>query len=92
MPIEKPPFVRQTLGDKPKIDSFAVRLNEDERKWLEEDKRILEQEKDSTALKQLALLGHFVLHDPKIGAILGVVFKNKRNNKRLGIVTYELGS
>lgn len=90
MVLEKPPFVRQTLGDDPKVDSFTVRLNEEERKRLEEDKHILEQEKDSTAIKQLALIGSIVIREPKTAAILGILFKNKRNNKRSGIVSYEL--
>ena len=90
MSIENTPFVRQTLGDDPKVDSFTVRLNEEERKQLDHFKKVLEQEKDSTALKQLANIGAVVIQDPKIVAILGVVFKNKRNNKRLGIVNFEL--
>lgn len=89
MSIENQPFVRMTLGDQPKVDSFTVRLNEEERARLEEDKKILEQEKDSTAIKQLALIGSIVLREQKTASILGVIFANKRRNKRLGIVEFE---
>ena len=90
MSIENTPFVRQTLGDDPKKDSFTVNFNEQERKDFEELKKILEQEKDATAIKQLASIGAKTLLDPKTSHILEVVFKNKRKNKRLGIVTFEV--
>lgn len=89
MAIEKPPFVRQTLGDLPKKDSFTINLNEEERKDFEELKKILEQEKDATAMKQLASIGAKTLLDPKVGLVLEVVFKNKRKNKRLGIISFD---
>jgi len=88
MSIEKEAFRSYTVGE-PKIDSFTVRLNEEERKQLEEDKKLLEQPKDSTALKQLAQIGHNVIHSTSTGLVLAVVFKNKANNKRLGIVEFE---
>jgi hypothetical protein len=90
MSLEKKPFVRYTEGDEPKKDSFTVNLNEQERKDFEELKKILEQEKDATALKQLASIGAKTLLDPKTALILETIFKNKRKNKRLGIVTFEL--
>lgn len=90
MTVEHPPFVRYQLGDRPKEDTFTVKLNEDERAWLEGMKKVLEQPKDSTALKQLALIGSKVLLDPQTAEILGVVFKNKRNNKKTGIIQYEV--
>lgn len=87
MGIEQEPFRR--YHEKKQADSFTVRLNEQERAILESSKKIIEQEKDSTALKQLALIGANVIHEKKIMGLLGVVFKNKRNNKRLGIITYD---
>lgn len=89
MGLENPPFTRMTLGDQPKVDSFTVRLNEDERAMLERAKKVLEQPKDSTAMKQLAVLGAIVLHDGLTGKILETVFINKRRNKRTGIIDYE---
>ena len=57
-------------------DKVTVRLNKDERAILEITKRTLAVDRDSTALKELALLGYYnVLHDtyfselvPKIAA------------------------
>ena len=80
MAIEQQPFTKYRLDSEGSIDSFTVRLNEEERKLFEEDKKILEQEKDSTAIKQLARIGSNVLRDPQMASILGIVFKNKRNN------------
>ena len=83
-------FTKKHLDEEDKdTDSFTVRLNPDERTQLEEDKRFLEQTKDSTAMKQLARIGSIVIHDKKIAAILGVVMGNQRRNKRLGIVDFE---
>jgi len=86
MVIKNKPFVR--YHEKRKADSFSVRLNPDERTQLENDKLILEQSKDSTAIKQLARIGSIVLHDHLTGKILQVVLENKRKNKRLGIADY----
>lgn len=49
----------------------------------------MEQKKDSTALKTLAWIGAKTLGDEKIDYILGTLFKNKRKNKRLGIIDFE---
>jgi len=88
MPLENnEPFVR--YGEEKKVDSFTVRLNPAERADLEELKSILEQPKDSTALKMLASIGAKVIREEKIAFILETVFKNKRKNKRLGIAQYE---
>ena len=84
------PFVKKHLDEEEnKVDSFTIRLNIEERKQLEIDKKILEQPKDSTATKQLARIGSFVLHDDKIGHILRQVLGNRRRNKRLGIAEFE---
>ena len=87
MPIEKPAFYKTNLAES--IDTFTIRLNEAERKVLDESKKLLEQEKDSTALKQLAWIGAKVIHDEKTAYILGTVFENKRKNKRLGIIEFD---
>lgn len=87
MVITQEPFVR--YHEKKKADTFTVKLNPQERARLEELKKILQQEKDSTALKQLAEIGAEVLLSPQTKAVLGVVLNNYRRNKRLGIVTFD---
>ncbi len=53
-------------------------------------KSIIQQEKDSIALKQLGLeIASEVLHDKKLKAFLKTVMNNYRKNKRLGIVTFD---
>ena len=89
MSIEKEPYRSYTLEDN-KDDVVKARLNKEERLMLNRGKKILEQPKDSTALKQLAEIGlSYVEHDKKTGVLLGLIFKNKKNNKRSGIVEYE---
>ena len=87
MTIEQQPFTR--YNEEKKEDTFTCKLNADERKLLEECKEILEQEKDSTCLKQMAWFGAKVLREDKTRYLLETIFDNKRKNKRLGIVTYE---
>ena len=70
-------------------DTFTIRLNKEERIQLNADKAIIEQAKDSTAMKQLASIGSKVIHEPKIAELLATLFKNKRNNKRSGIAEFE---
>ena len=90
MPIvDKTPFQLNTLDESKRVDSFTVRLNKEERMQLEIDKKIIEQKRDSTAMKQLAMIGSIVIHDKKMLSILGVLFKNKRNNERQGIVEFD---
>ena len=84
---DKEPFTR--YHEEKKRDTFTVALNQEERELLEKCKKIIEQKKDSTALKQLAWIGAKVIHEEKIAYILGTLFKNKRNNQRIGIVEFE---
>ena len=84
------PFRKMNLEeDSQEPDTFTIRLNSDERIQLEADKKLIEQTKDSTALKQLARVGSIVLHSKKEAAILDVVLGNKRRNKRLGIADFD---
>ena len=85
--IQKEAFVR--YNEEKKIDSFTIRLNEDERKTLEAAKKQIEQTKDSTAIKQLAWFGAKVIQEEKVGYLLATLFKNKRNNSRLGIIDFD---
>lgn len=87
MSIETKPFIR--YNENLKVDTFTVRMKPDERAMLERAKIVLEQKKDSTALKQLATIGANVLHGSEMGEVLGIVFKNKRKNKRIGINEFD---
>jgi hypothetical protein len=87
MGIKQEPFKR--YNEEKVADSFTVRLNAEQRLELDNAKKILQQAKDSTALKQLAAIGAKVLQEEKILEILGVVMNNYRKNKRLGIVDFD---
>jgi len=90
--IKKEPFVRYKLDEEKELEkgkNFTLRLNEVEYSKLQQDKATLNQSKDSTAMKQLAELGRIVLHDQLNAQIRKTLFINKRNNKRLGIATFE---
>lgn len=87
--IEKEPFRKYDL-EKKKDDVISLWLNDKEREILENTKKILEQERDSTVIKQLITIGYAnLVGDDKTKAILAIVFKNKRNNKRHGIVSFD---
>lgn len=85
------PFTSTRLDEEKAEDEskvFTIRLNKTEMLQLEEAGRILQQEKPGTIIKQLALIGlQDVLHDQKIRLVLGIGFKNKDKNDRLGITT-----
>lgn len=88
MAIDQAPFRR--YHDEKKADSFTVKLNSEERQILEQLKHAIQQEKDSTAIKQLALgVAAKVILDSQTKVILGIVLNNYRKNKRLGIVQFE---
>ena len=90
MELSKEPFTKYHLDEEQKkVDTFTIRLNPEERELLEKCKKIIEQTKDGTALKQLAWIGANVIHEKKITYLLGTLFKNKRNNKRLNIVDFD---
>lgn len=84
--IKKEPFRSYTLDDekKKRADVVSLWLNDEEREELDRCKRILEQPKDSTAVKTLARLGAFLIGRPETDYILATVFKNRRNNERSG--------
>jgi len=85
--IIKKPFTSYSLESEEEqgSDIFTVRLNKDDREILNNAKLLLRQQKDSTALKQLARLGSIVLHDQKTTLILNTILNNERRNKRIGI-------
>jgi len=83
--IEKKPFTRYSLEDQKKRDIFTVALNDEERETLDSAKVVLNQVKDSTALKSLAWIGSKVLQAEQTRFLLDTIYSNKRKNKRLGI-------
>lgn len=88
--LEKKKFVKYDLGDKiNKAETLSLKLNSEEREILDKCKMILEQPKDSTALKSLAWIGAKVIQEEKVSYILATLFKNKRNNNRLGIIDFD---
>jgi len=91
MSIEQQPFRKYKLDEESdeRRETFTVSINSEERIILNKCKRIIEQPKDSTAIKTLAWIGAKVLHEDKISYILESLFKNKRNNKRMGISEFE---
>ena len=84
MTIEKEPFVRYSLEEK-EAETINIRLNKEEWEQLEQDKKILNQAKDGTAIKQLMKIGSYVLHSQSTGVVIDIIFKNKDRNKRTGI-------
>lgn len=87
MGLKQEPF--RAYHDEKKADTFTVKLNPEERAEFEGFKYALQQEKDSTAIKQLAWIGAKVLLDEKTKQINEVVMNNYRKNKRLGIVSFD---
>jgi hypothetical protein len=88
---DRVPFQKEHLDEEGKQkDVVSVNLDIQERNMLEEAKGILEQEKDSTALKQLAYIGFKSMTREENAYLLAVVFANKRRNKRLGIGQFDL--
>ena len=82
------PFRKYNLGKK--LDTFTIRLNEEERIALNKAKNRIEQSKDSTAMKQLAWIGiKKVLHDPSTSYAIETLFKNRNKNERLGISEFD---
>ena len=75
--------------DKEKSEIINIRINSEWRKRLELDKKILQQKKDGTAIKQLVEIGSKVIHDNKMRAIIDILFNNKRKNERGGIVEFK---
>lgn len=90
MALEMPAFTTtrtQEERDASESRVFTIRMSKEELREFEEAARLLQQEKVSTTVKQLARIGMLVLHDPKTRYLLETVFKNKRNNERIGIAT-----
>ena len=82
MSLEKEKFRRYELEESLHEIKYgrpiSVRLNETERKWLEEIKEDLNIKSDSKALKYSALIGKNVLQSLLSRKILQYLFKNDR--------------
>ena len=72
-----------------KRDIVSVEVNQQFRAMLEEDKKLLERTFDAPTIRELAIIGHYAIHDGLTEKILMTVFDNKRKNKRLGIIDFE---
>ena len=86
------PFVPTQLEEERNKNDikFSVRIMPDEITWFEHAKRIIQQPKNSTALKQLAKVGYeLVIHDKKIIDLLDTVVNNSRRNLRTGVTDSE---
>jgi len=93
MVLVRPPFTPNRLEEERENDKgkvFTIRLNDQEVENLKDAQELLQQEKISTALKQLAMLGLYVLHDRSSAYILRILGDNVRKNKRIGIETVDI--
>lgn len=81
------PFERHHLDSKKEV--LSIKWTGEYREMLDKCKLILEQEKDGTAIKQVFQMGAKVLLDDKTTHLLGLIFDNKRKNKRLGIIEFD---
>ena len=92
MPLIKQPSQSERLQeerDQDKTRVFSIRLNDEELLWLQDGAKILQQERLTTAIKQLAKIGSIVLHDSQTKEIITSIFGNKRRNERIGILEVE---
>lgn len=88
MTLKRPSFTPTRTDEERAAAGYrvlSIRLNSEELRLLEEDARILEQEKPATVLKFLALLGHNLLHSELAGLVLRTYIDNLRKNRRVGI-------
>lgn len=69
------PFERQK---EEKVDVFTIRLNTEERAWLEQAKEYLNIKSDSKTIKLLAFIGKNVLHNTFSAPLLKYLFKKER--------------
>ena len=87
MVLEKKPF--RIYSEDPKRDTISVSLNPSEREILDRSKALIEQPKDSTALKQLAWIAAKAIHREEMSYLINTLFKNRKKNRRMGIVEFE---
>lgn len=86
--LTQEPFTPYKLDDekaKDKGETFTIWMSAEEMEWLNENKRLIRQPKNSTALKQLAKIGAYMLGQPSTAFVIDTLFKNDAKNERLGI-------
>lgn len=91
MSIEKTPFRSYTPDDErdPNIwkdKVLAIRFNQKEWEKLQRVKKLLQQPKDATALKQCFDIGYIDIHGDSEASKFRYFSDNVRKNARLGIV------
>ncbi len=87
MPIEKSPYVDYTLDEEKgsgRDRIVRVRMNAAQYEALKADMKLLQQPKESTALKEMLEIARVVLHSDATGKILMFRLNNIRRNKRTG--------
>lgn len=90
--IEREAFESTRLEEdraKDKGAVFSVWLNNKEIAELGRYKELLQQDKDSTTLKQLAELGKLLIDSDLTGSVMSVVLSNIKRNERLGLLYIE---
>ena len=90
--LEKQPFRNYTLDEDKQEKGYIVltlKLNLEEQAQLIKDKKIIEQTKSGTAIKQLWKIGSKVLHDQKMIQIIETIIGNRRKNKRGNVADFE---
>lgn len=88
MPIERKPFSPQKTAEEREAmpgKTIGIWFNDEELYAIEGYKELLQQEKDSTAIKQMIGLGANLLKDPKVLMVRDLIQSNIRKNERLGI-------
>ena len=85
MVIEKEPF--RLYKEEPSKREFWVtmRLNAEERELLNQDKKLLNIDRDSTTIKALILAGRNVLHDPKIQPFFKIFLRIQKKGEEIDL-------
>lgn len=85
--IEKKPFVRYSDNVR---DTLNLRLTDKDKELIRIIKPILQQDKESTAIKQAFELGAKVLlGESTTPLMINIIKDNIRRNKRIGIIEVE---
>ena len=90
--LPKKAFRSYTLDEDKQDKGFVVitlKLNAEEQAQLIQDKKLLEQTKSGTAIKQLWKIGSKVVFQEKTREVIEIVKGNIRKNKRSNIVDFE---
>jgi len=88
----RPAFTSKYLEEEKKEDNrrtISISMNKVDDKLLKDCQKILNQSKESTAIKKMMQIAYDVLHEEKTRKLLHTVFKNKRNNKRNNINEFD---